>query len=160
MRAPWTRPNISNGGTSANAIGTSRRVTEPRRSSAIRASCKLTVTPVTPITGMVTNLSRLSADQLVAKSKIADRDLRSGIDHRVERQAGGADLGQNQLAAPAPSGHDDFAVEPFRRQSRVFDLDHARFEIHHQALLDERVDADHALAAEVQFPQHRNLAGS
>jgi hypothetical protein len=69
----------------------------------------------------------------------------------------GLDLGQDQLPAPAPRRDHDFTVEHLRRQPRVLDLDHALLEIHHQPLFDQRVDPDHAFAAQVAFQQRGDL---
>ena len=113
-----SRPKTLNGGTSAKAIGTLRRMIEPTWSSRIVPSCRSTVLPVTPVAATVQNLYCGSAEQLVAQREVADRDFRAGVDHRVERQAGGPDLGQDQLAVLQPGGDHDF-VGVMRRGLRA-----------------------------------------
>lgn len=90
----------------------------------------------------------------VAQRHIADGDFRSGVDNRVDRQAIGLCLGQDQLPLLAPRGHDDFAVPALRRLAAVLNRDRALFKIEHQPLVIERIDAQHAVAAQIGFGQN------
>ena len=66
-------------------------------------------------------------------------------------------MGQDQLAAPALGGDDDGPRQAPLGNAGVLDPDHALFEIHHQPLAIERVDPDHAVAADVPFLQGGKL---
>ena len=91
-------PNTPNGGTSAKAIGTLLEGDRAEPKVADRAELKVDGLAGHPGRRDRPDLVAVVADQLVAKGEVADRDLRPGVDHRVERQAGGLDLGQDQLA--------------------------------------------------------------
>ena len=151
------RPNILNGGTSAKAIGTSSRTTGPSRSSAIFAICSSTDSAGHSDHRHRHELLAVPADQFVPQREIADGDLRSRVDDRIERKAGGLHFGQDQLAPMAPGDHHDLAGHALERARARPRLDEALFEIHHQPLLDQSIDADHALAADVRL---RASAGS
>ena len=102
--------------------------------------------------------ARAPGDQFVAQRGIADADFRPGIDHRVEPEAVGVHFGQDQLPALA-LGRDHDVVRPKLDlgRSRILDLDQMFLEIHHQPLLDERVDADEPVAAQIEFAERRKL---
>ena len=55
------------------------------------------------------------------------------------------------VSMTASSDDHDVVRRESHRLARVFDRDQVLFEIHHQALPNERVDADEAVTADVGF---------
>jgi len=75
------------------------------------------------------------ADEFVAQRAVADRDLGPCVNHRVERDIAGADVGEDQLTTNSFSDYDDIARHRPNRIPCVLDAHLMRLEIHHQPLL-------------------------
>ncbi len=97
------------------------------------------------------------ADNLVAQRQIADGNLGPGIDHRVDCKTVCLGLRQDQLSASPPRGDHDFAVHARCGLVRILDSDQPLFEVHHQPLIGECVDTEHAVPAQIALLKHRQF---
>ena len=115
------------------------------------------VSPVTPVTGTVTNLPRFLRISLSRKARLpivicvpVSMTASSGRPAALTWVRINWPRKRRPITTISPGSVPD-------RNAGVLDLDQALVEIHHQPLFDQGVDADHAVAAEVRFPQGGKL---